>query len=43
LLQICQKMDSNSIKRQLSAHFRIIETEIVITSKQRFSQEVSKT
>lgn len=36
-------MDSKSIKRQLSAHFGIIEKEVIKTSKQRFSQEEGKT
>ncbi len=36
-------MDSKSIKRQLSAHFGIIEREVKKTSMQRYSQEAGKT
>ena len=36
-------MDSKSIKRQLSAHFGIIEKEVIKTSQQRHSQEAGKT
>ncbi|WP_417236098.1 reverse transcriptase domain-containing protein [Bizionia paragorgiae] len=36
-------MNSKSIKRQLSAHFGIIEREVVKTSMQRYSQEPRKT
>ena len=40
--QVFDGMDSLSIKRQLSAHFGIIEREIRKTSFQRFSQEDEK-
>tara|TARA_R110000744_G_scaffold135782_1_gene245383 strand:- start:9116 stop:10717 length:1602 start_codon:yes stop_codon:yes gene_type:complete len=36
-------MDSKSIKRQLSAHFGIIEREVIKTSTQRYRQEAGKT
>lgn len=36
-------MNSKSIKRQLSAHFGIINREVIKTSEQRFSQEEGKT
>jgi hypothetical protein len=38
-----QGMDSKSIKRQLAAHFGIIEREVIKTSMQRYNQEAWKT
>ena len=40
---VYEGMDSKSIKRQLSAHFGIIEREVAKTSTQRFNQEYDKT
>ena len=39
---VYEGMDSKSIKRQLSAHFGIIEREVIKTSNQRYSQELRK-
>ncbi|KQC28611.1 antiviral reverse transcriptase Drt2 [Flagellimonas eckloniae] len=41
--KVYEGMDSISIRRQLSAHFGIIEREVLKTSLQRFAQEEGKT
>ncbi len=41
--RIYEGMDSKSIRKQLSAHFNIIEREVIKTSEQRFQQEEWKT